>query len=316
MECPKKETLRSRFTEEMRMRHNSLRTESAYWRVIAKFVGFTKAKCCADLAVDSTEKVRAFMSALNQRDIAASTSNVAFSALLFLYRDVLKVPLGTIGEIPRAKRKHRIPDVVTHEQAVELISALRGDARLAAQVMYGAGLRVLEALRLRVKDIDFAGGTLTVREGKGDEDRRLPLPVALRGPLQRQIDCVKALHRLDKLAGFGEVQMPHSLAKKYPKAAHELKWQFIFPATKRAIDPRDGREKRHHLSAAGIQKAFAKVGKLTPHSLRHAYAGHLFLTGHDLPTVQKCLGHKDPETTLIYTSLFKRGLPVVRSPLD
>lgn len=309
-------TLKQRFTAEMRLRHNSLRTEDSYWSVIRKFVAFTGAKCCCDLMVDSTAKVRAFLTKLNSRDIAASTSNVAFSALLFLYREVLKENFGDLGEIPRANRKRRLPDIVTHNDAMELIARLTGDAKLAARIMYGTGLRVMECLRLRGKDIDFKRGTITVREGKGDEDRRLPLPKALRSELRKQIDRALDIHASDIATGFGSVQLPHSLAKKYPKAERDPGWQFIFPARNRSIDPRDSREKRHHLSAAGIQKAFAGVSRFTPHSLRHAYAARLFETGHDLTTVQKALGHKDAQTTLIYTQVFKTGVPALRSPLD
>jgi integron integrase len=309
-------TLKQRFHEEMRLRNNSLRTEDGYWAVIRKFVVVTGAKCCCDLLVNSTQKVRDFLTALALRDVAASTQSVAFSALLFLYREVLKENFGELGSIPRAKRKRRLPDIVMHEDATALIARLSGDTRLVAQLLYGTGMRVSEALRLRTKDIDFKRGTITIHEGKGDKDRRVMLPKSLRANLQAKIAATLDLHASDFAAGFGEVMLPHSLAKKYPKASRDPQWQFLFPARTRSIDPKDRREKRHHLSPAAVQKAFALAGHLRPHSLRHAFAARLFEAGHELHTIQRQLGHSGIVTTLGYLDTFKPEAPGVVSPLD
>ena len=255
--------------------------------------------------------------------MAANTQNQALSALLFLYREVLAIELPWLDGVTRAKRPARVPTVLSCEETMRLLAQLDGRPRLLAGLLYGAGLRLMEALRLRVKDVDFERGEITVRDGKGGKDRRTVLPRALIGPLRCEVVRVRQLHQSDLREGFGAVWLPHALGRKYPGAAREFGWQYLFPSARRARDPRGGIERRHHFDDAMLARALKKacreagiVKPVTAHTLRHSFATHLLESGSDIRTVQELLGHKDVKTTQIYTHVLNRGGQGVLSPLD
>jgi integron integrase len=268
-------------------------------------------------------EIRAFLSHLAaEGKVSASTQNQALSAVLFLYREVLGQEIEPIL-LTSAKRPERLPTVLTREEAVKIISQLQGTHKLMTQLLYGSGLRLMECVRLRIKDVDFEYKTITVRDGKGEKDRVTPLPESVIPQLKRQIERVRLLHQEDLAAGFGEVYLPGALEKKYPNAAGELIWQYLFPSVKRALDPRSNKERRHHLEPSGLQRAVkeaarkAKIQKrVTCHTFRHSFATHLLQNGYDIRTVQELLGHKDVRTTMIYTHVLQRGGLAVKSPLD
>ncbi|MGH8495068.1 MAG: integron integrase, partial [Gammaproteobacteria bacterium] len=258
-----------------------------------------------------------------KRNVAASTQNQALSAILFLYREVLEVDLPWLENITRAKRPARLPVVLTVAEVAKLLTCMDGTSGLMARLLYGAGLRVLECARLRVKDIEFARNEIVVREGKGAKDRVTVLPRSLVERLQLHLGGVRTLHEQDLERGFGEVQLPHALARKYPKAGREWGWQYVFPADRLSVDPRSGARRRHHVDEKGLRRAMeaarreASIAKpATPHTLRHSFATHLLESGYDIRTVQELLGHKDVSTTMIYTHVLNRGGRGVRSPLD
>jgi integron integrase len=258
-----------------------------------------------------------------QRKVAASTQNGALNALVFLSRHVLKQPFPELTDLERAKRPRRVPTVFTREEVHTILAQLSGTQHLMAGVLYGAGLRLMECLRLRVKDLDFAYHQMTVREGKGAQDRVTMLPRALAAPLQRHLAKVKLLHEEDLLQGYGEVYLPYAFDRKDPHAGTSWGWQYVFPASKRSVDPRTGVERRHHVSEIVLQKAvqhaihrsgIQKRGSC--HTLRHSFATHLLEDGYDIRTVQELLGHKDVSTTMIYTRVLQCGGRGVHSPLD
>ena len=255
--------------------------------------------------------------------VAASTQNQAKSALLFLYRDVLEIELPWLDDVAKAKDAKRIPVVLTVQETQRLIGELDGTSGLIARLLYGTGMRVMEGVRLRVKDVEFARRELIVREGKGNKDRVTMLPQTLVEPLQQHLVRVKALHEKDLAAGFGDVYLPFALARKYPTAGREWHWQYVFPASKRSIDPRSDVERRHHVTDQAVQRAVRQAARdasinkpVTPHTLRHSFATHLLQSGYDIRTVQELLGHKDVQTTMIYTHVLNRGGRGVVSPLD
>ncbi len=264
-------------------------------------------------------EIRGFISDLAVNgEISASTQTVALSALLFLYRDVLKKELPYVSNIERARRPKRLPVVFTRAEVKKVLAGLSGSHSLVAGLLYGSGLRLMECLRLRVKDLDFTYGQLTVRNGKGDKDRVTMLPESLRQPLERHLRKTKLLHEEDLEAGGGEVYLPYA-----PQAAKEWGWQYVFPTAKRSVDPRSGKERRHHLSDASVQNAVKKAIRLAGlvkrgscHTFRHSFATHLLEDGYDVRTIQELLGHKDIRTTMIYTHVLNRGGRGVRSPLD
>lgn len=304
-----------------RLKHLSLRTEEAYVRIIKRFILFHGKRHPETMGAPEIETYLTYLAI--DRHVAASTQNVALSALLFLYRDVLQLELPQLEGIVRASRPSRLPVVFTREEVRVLLSQLSGTHWLMASLLYGSGLRLMECVRLRVKDIDFAYHQITVRDGKGAKDRVTMLPQTLHTPLQRQLARTRLLHEEDLEAGHGSVYLPHALARKYPGADHEWSWQYVFPAAQRSRDPRTGMIRRHHLGEDGLQRAvkqalrqsgITKTGSC--HTLRHSFATHLLEDGYDIRTVQELLGHKDVKTTMIYTHVLNRGGRAVRSPLD
>ena len=301
--------------------HYSLRTERAYVGWARRFILANGRRHPRDMGAPEVE---AFLSMLAVRDnVAANTQNQALSSLLFLYREVLRIELPWMESVTRAKRPKKLPVVLSPDEARRLLSLMDGQPQLMASLLYGAGMRLMECVRLRVKDVDFARGEILVRNGKGGKDRRVPLPRSLRDRLQAQLARVALLHAQDLAAGRGEVWLPHALSRKYPNAAREPGWQYVFPAPRLSKDPRSGALRRHHVDEGVLQRAVAaaRVGAgivkpATCHTLRHSFATHLIEAGHDIRTVQELLGHKDVATTQIYTHVLGRGAGGVLSPLD
>ena len=312
--------LLDQMSDAIRLKHYSLRTEETYLDWVRRFILFQNKRHPNDMGA---LEIQAFLLHLaTHRNVAASTQNQALSAILFLYREVLHKEIDPIL-LSGAKRPERLPTVLTHEEALRVINQLTGTQKLMAQILYGSGLRLMECVRLRVKDIDFEYKTITVRDGKGEKDRVTPLPDAILSDLKRQTDKVRILHEEDLAVKCGEVYLPYALENKYPNAARELIWQYLFPAPKRSLDPRSGRERRHHLDPSGLQRgvkeAVKKAGirkRATCHTFRHSFATHLLQRGYDIRTVQELLGHKDVRTTMIYTHVLQRGGMAVKSPLD
>lgn len=307
--------------ERIRLKRYSIRTEHAYTHWIRRFILFHGKRHPREMGAPEVE---AFLSDLAvQRNVAASTQNQALAAILFLYRDVLGIELPWLQDVVRAKRPARLPVVLTRREVEAVLARLDGRDWLMASLLYGAGLRLMECVRLRVKDIDFAMRQIVVRDGKGAKDRVTMLPEKLLSPLQLQLKKAKALHDADLAAGFGEVHLPYALAQKYPNASREWGWQYVFPASRRSIDPRSGVERRHHLDPKTLQRsvrnAVRAAGLAKPascHTFRHSFATHLLEAGYDIRTVQELLGHADVKTTMIYTHVLNRGGRGVRSPLD
>lgn len=305
----------------IRARHYSRRTERAYAGWIRRFVLFHGKRHPAEMG---EPEVTAFLSHLaTHRRVSASTQNQALSALLFLYRVVLRRELAWLDELVRAKRPARVPTVLSRSEVATLLAELDGVVRLVASLLYGAGLRLLEAMRLRVKDVDFERGEITVRDGKGRKDRVTLLPAAAREPLRRHLEQVRRQHEHDAAQGRGCVALPDALARKYPGAAGEWGWQWVFPATSHYRDRETGQLRRHHLHESVIQRAVKEAARrarltrpATCHTLRHSFATHLLEAGYDIRTIQELLGHADVSTTMIYTHVLNRGGRGVRSPLD
>ena len=334
--------LREQLGEVMRFRHYSHRTESAYWCWIRGFILFCRDHPHLTSALSplsegaervkrwphprdlGAAEVQAYLSHLaTERQVAAATQNQALNALVFLYREVLGLELGAIGRIERPTRPARLPTVFTKEEVHRVLAAVAPEHQLVCRLLYGTGLRVLECLRLRVKDVDFGRNLIVVREGKGDQDRVTVLPESLKPALQQHLERVRALHERDLTAGLGRVSLPHALARKAPNAATDWCWQFCFPASARVPEPGTGLPCRHHLHEVNVQRAvkaaraLAGVNKpVTPHTFRHSFATHLLESGYDIRTVQDLLGHKDVATTQIYTHVMQRPGLGVGSPLD
>lgn len=308
--------------ERIRFRHYSIRTEQAYVGWIRRFILANGKRHPQKLGI---REVESFLTRLaTQGNVSASTQNQALAALLFLYREVLGMDLPWMEEMVRAKRPRRLPVVLSQEEVARLLAALpEGVTELMARLLYGTGMRLMECLRLRMKDVDFARREICVRSGKGDKDRRVPLPESLYDRLLRQRQRVLLQHRADLVEGHGRVHLPHALARKYPAADGEPGWQYLFPSERISRDPRTGRVGRHHAGEETLQRAI-KVGRTragiikpaTCHSLRHSFATHLLEAGHDIRTVQELLGHKDLATTQIYTHVLGRGAGGLLSPLD
>ena len=314
--------LLDRLRQTCRGRQYSLHTERAYVRWTRRYVHFHDTTHPRDLGA---EDVRAFLNHLAaERNVAASTQNQALNALKFLYDDVLDVPLGDIGAIKRADRPRRLPTVLSRAEVRRLFQELStGANRLVAHLLYGSGLRLSEALRLRVKELDFDLGRVHVRDGKGGTDRSTVLPERLCAPLRRHLRKVKAQHEDDCAAGHGDVYLPDAIMEKYPNAATEWRWQYVFPSTQLSEDPRSGAVRRHHRSDSAVQRAVKKAAdaaaiekRATCHTLRHSFATHLLQDGTDVRTIQKLLGHQDLSTTMKYVHVLEQSSEGVTSPLD
>ena len=322
--------LLEQLSDTLRTKHYSYRTEETYIDWVRRFILFHKKQHPETMGA---AEIRAFLAHLaTERNVAASTQNQALSAILFLYREVLHKEIEPIL-LSDAKRPERLPTVLNREEVVRVLGQLSGTHKMMAQLLYGSGLRLMECVRLRVKDLDFEYKTITVRDGKGEKDRITPMPDSLIQPLQRQLERVRLLHEEDLAAGFGSVYLPNALDRKYPNAATELAWQYVFPAPKCSMDPRSpGVMRRHHLEPSALQRSVkdaarkASVQKhVTCHTFRHSFATHLLQNGYDtqhlrswagVRTVQELLGHKDVRTTMIYTHVLQRGGLAVKSPLD
>jgi integron integrase len=307
--------------EAIRARHYSIRTENAYCDWARRFIFFHGTRHPREMAA---AEVTAFLTYLaNGRHVSASTQNQAKSALLFLYKHVLGIQLPWLDEIVQAKRGTRLPVVLTPREVRDLLGATQGTMGLIIGLLYGTGMRLLECLRLRVKDVEPARREILIREGKGNKDRVTVLPENLVLPLQKHLVRVRVLHDADIAAGFGEVYLPDALALKYPNAARQWGWQWVFPSPVRSVDPRSGVERRHHIYPESVQRAVREAARhvgiikpCTPHVLRHSFATHLLQAGYDIRTVQELLGHSDVKTTMIYTHVLNRGGRGVVSPLD
>lgn len=318
---PDSPKLLDRLRAEIRVRHYSLRTEQAYVDWVRRFVLFHNKRHPKEMGAS---ELHDFLSHLAvERNVSASTQNQAKSALLFLYREVLKIELPWLDEMISAKSAKRLPVVLTQVEVRNLLNAMSGTMGLMASLLYGTGMRLMEGLRLRVKDVEFSRREIIVREGKGNKDRVTVLPENLILPLQTHLAKVKALHERDREAGYGEVYLPNALAVKYPNAPKAWAWQFVFPSSVRSVDPRSGIERRHHVYETSVQRAVREAAKLanihkpvTPHVLRHSFATHLLQAGYDIRTVQELLGHKDVATTMIYTHVLNKGGRGIKSPLD
>ncbi len=305
----------------IRLKHYSIRTEQAYLGWIRRFILFHHKRHPKEMG--KTE-IEAFLTHLAvQKNVAASTQNQAMNAILFLYRHVLKQDLGWLEDVTRATRPARLPVVLTVPEVQSVLARLDGQHWVMASLLYGSGLRLMECLRLRVKDLELTRRELIVRDGKGSKDRITLLPDKLIQPLQIQLERVKALHQQDLQQGCGAVYLPDTLEREYPNANREWAWQYVFLADKRSIDPRSGVERRHHRGETALQQAIRnavrQAGIDKPancHTLRHSFATHLLANGYDIRTVQELLGHKDVRTTMIYTHVLNRGGKGVRSPLD
>jgi integron integrase len=305
----------------LRLKHYSIRTEVVYLGWIRRFIVANGRRHPRSMGAPDVER---FLSSLAvDGQVAASTQNQALSALLFLYKEVLGIELPWMEEVTRAKRPRRLPTVLSRGEVQDLLAQLDGRAWLLSSLLYGTGLRLMECLRLRVKDVDFARNEITVRNGKGGKDRRTVLPKSLAEPLQRELERARALHAADLQAGYGAVYLPHALSRKYPNAEREFGWQYLFPSPKRSVDPRDGITRRQHFDdgtlSRALKSACRRAGIVKPvsaHTLRHSFATHMIEAGYDIRTVQELLGHKDVATTQIYTHVLNRGAGGVVSPLD
>jgi integron integrase len=316
--------------DQIRVKQYSFRTEKTYLHWVREYIFFHNpdlkqgivAKHPAEMG---TAEINQFITHLvTQRKVSASTQNQALSAILFLYRNVLNIKLDEgLVSLSRPKKGKRVPVVLSKDEARAVINHMKGQYKLMTQILYGSGLRLMECLRLRVKDIDFENHRIIVYDGKGGDDRVTMLPDSLFVPLRQHLEQVKVQHQNDLALGFGSVYMPFALGKKYPNAEKQWIWQYVFPASSFYKDPESGIMRRHHVHETALQKAIraaaslAKIEKrVTPHTFRHSFATHLLQSGYDIRTVQELLGHKDVKTTMIYTHVLQKGGLAVRSPLD
>jgi integron integrase len=305
----------------IRAKHYSRRTEEVYVMWIKRFIFFHGVRHPAEMGESEINRFLTDL-AVNKK-VSASTQNQALSALLFLYQQVLNQPIGWVNPAVQAKRPERLPVVLTRQEVKAILSLMDGSPKLVAALLYGAGLRLMECLQLRVKDVDFTTNQILVRDGKGQKDRITMLPVSVKEPLAEHLKRVWHIHQQDLREGAGRVQLPDALARKYPKADQEWGWQWVFPAPTRYFDKQVKIQRRHHLHETAVQKAMKQAVQrtgmakpATPHTLRHSFATHLLEEGYDIRTIQELLGHKDLNTTMIYTHVLNRGGRGVRSPAD
>jgi len=321
MENPPKKKLLDQVRDAIRLKHYSYKTEETYVQWVRRYILFHNKRHPQEMGVPEIE---AFLSHLaTVENVSASTQNQAFSALLFLYRQVLQITLDERINALRARESRYLPTVLTPAEAKSIIQAMSGVHRLLILLLYGSGLRLKEVLQLRIKDIDFAQRQLIIRDAKGHESRRTMLPERAIKPLQYHLEQVKKLHQTDLNQGYGATLLPFALAKKYPNADRNWIWQYAFPALSRCQDPRSGAIVRYHLHESGLQKALKQAVRSTQiskrvscHTFRHSFATHLLENGYDIRTIQELLGHKDVKTTMIYTHVLNRGGRGVISPLD
>ena len=317
------ETLLTETRDLMRRLHYSIHTERAYCDWIARFVRFHHMQARETLFVEPEKKVEDYLTYLAvQANVAAATQNQAFNALVFLYKRVLDRPLENI-EAARSRKEPRIPEVLTREEVKRVLAFVEGTAELIVKLLYGSGLRITEAVRLRVLDVDFGFKQVTVCDGKGEKDRVTPFPANLEALLKNHLERVQLIHEQDLAAGYGAVYLPDALERKYPNAAREWGWQYVFPSRDLSVDPRSGVTRRHHVDQSVVNKAIKQavkragvVKKVSAHTFRHSFATHLLQRGTDIRTIQSLLGHKDVQTTMIYTHVLKQGGEGVVSPLD
>ena len=316
-----KSALLEQVRQTCRLKHFSLKTEKAYLTWIRRFILFNNKRHPKEMGEKEISKYLTYLA--DKANVSASTQNQAFSAILFLYRDVLEINLSKIDHIHRPRRSSKLPVVFTKEEVNAVIDQLHGTKKLMAVLLYGSGLRLMECIRLRVKDVDFGYNQITVRDGKGRKDRLTMLPISLKNPLKEHLEKVKLIHDKDLTKGFGEVYLPNALERKYPNANKQWIWQYVFPASRLSVDPRSGKIHRHHEFETNLQRAVkdaimkAKVNKAgSCHTLRHSFATHLLENGYDIRTVQELLGHKDVKTTMIYTHVLNKGGRGVKSPVD
>jgi integron integrase len=316
-----KPKLLDQLREALRSRHYSRRTEQTYCHWVKRFIYFHNVRHPSEMG---EPEINAFLTHLAVKEkVSASTQNQALSALLFIYRHVLGREIGDLGKVIRARKPTRLPVVMTREEVRAVLGNFAGDKWLMASLMYGAGLRLMECLRLRVQDIDFSRNEILVRDGKGAKDRITMLPESLKAALQEHLRAVKAVHEKDLADGWGRVPMPDALDRKYPNAPGEWRWQWVFPQENRWRNAKTGEEGRHHVDESLVQKAVRTavtraglIKRATCHTFRHSFATHLLEGGYDIRTVQELLGHKDVKTTMIYTHVLNRGPSGVRSPVD
>jgi len=307
----------------LRLHHYSIHTERSYVDWIKRYVQFHRMRCREDLA-DGEKKIEAFLTDLAVRGkVAASTQNQAMNALVFLYKRVLEKPLDEVIDAVRAERKVNVPVVMTREEVSGVIAVMEGVPQLIVKLLYGSGLRILEAVRLRVKDVDFAMKQVTVRSGKGEKDRFTTLSTSLIPLLENHLRRVKGFHEKDLAEGHGAVYLPYALERKYPGAARDWSWQYLFPARDVSTDPLTGVVRRHHVDPAVVNKAIKAAARragltkvISAHTFRHSFATHLLQRGTDIRTIQELLGHSDVATTMIYTHVLQQGGQGVPSPLD
>jgi integron integrase len=320
-ETPPQPRLLDQVRDRIRFRHYSIRTEQAYVDWIKRFIRFHGKRHPSTMGAAEVERFLTDLAVA--RGVSASTQNQAQSALLFLYKDVLGQELPWLDGVERARKPIRLPVVLTRQEAIKVMRELHGIHNLIGRLLYGTGMRILEAMRLRVKDVEFDRRAIIVRDGKGGKDRITVLPAAMIGSMRQQMRRAHLLHQRDLAQGFGRTYLPDALAGKYPTADREWAWQYVFPAAAHSRDPRSGAVRRHHISDQAFQRAMkqavrdAGLGKpATPHTLRHSFATHLLESGYDIRTVQELLGHSDVSTTMIYTHVLNRGGRAVVSPLD
>jgi len=305
----------------LRVRHYSLRTEESYTQWVKRFILFHNKRHPLEMG---KPEVEAFLSYLaTDKNVAASTQNQALSAILFLYKQVLNIEIDWIDNVIRAKRPKYLPTVLSSSEVKLLINEMVGTHQLLAKILYGSGLRLMEVLRLRVQDINVEYKQILVRSGKGNKDRVTVLPENIIEPLLLQIEKARQLHLKDLNEGFGNVYLPFALNRKYPNAAKEWIWQYVFPSSKKSVDPRSNIIRRHHLYERGFSRAIKKAAlssgltkRISSHTFRHCFATHMLENGYDIRTVQELLGHKDVKTTQIYTHVMKKGASGVKSPLE